>query len=150
MPYLERAAEREQFNWKASLALARLLAETGRHKDALRAFRNVLAIRADYPAALVGAGEALAKTNDATGAREMFSRALAVDPKCADAANQLGILSAEAGDLNGARDWFQQAISKRSRIIRAPSTIWACFTQKWGSPTIAIAAFRYGIKIAPG
>jgi Flp pilus assembly protein TadD len=148
VPYLERAAEREQFNWKASLALARLLAETGRHKDALRAFRNVLAIRADYPAALVGAGEALAKTNDATGAREMFSRALAVDPKCADAANQLGILSAEAGDLNGARDWFQQAISIERDHSGAINNLGVLYA-KMGKPDDAIAAFRYGIGIAP-
>jgi len=148
VPYLERAAEREQFNWKASLALARLLAETGRNEDALRAFKNVLSVRADYSPALVGAGEALAKSNDAAGAREMFNRALTVDPKCADAANQLGILSAEASDFNAARGWFQRAISIERDHSGAINNLGVLYA-KMGKPDDAIAAFRYGIGLAP-
>ena len=148
VPYLERAAEREQFNWKASMALGRLLAETGRQEDALRAFKNVLAVRADYPPALVGAGEALVKTNDAAGGREMFNRALSVDPKCADAANQLGILAAEASDFNVAREWFQRAISMERDNSGAINNLGVLYA-KMGKPDDAIAAFRYGIGIAP-
>jgi Flp pilus assembly protein TadD len=148
VPYLERAAKREQFNWKASLALARLLAETGRHREALAAFGNVLAVRADYPPALVGAGEALVKVNDPKAARDMFQKALAVDPKCADAANQLGILAAESSDFNGARDWFQRAIAMERDHAGAINNLGVLYA-KMGKPDDAIAAFRYGIEVAP-
>jgi tetratricopeptide (TPR) repeat protein len=148
VPYLERAAKREQLNWKASLALGRLLAETGRHQEALAAFRNVLAVRADYPPALVGAGEALAAMNKGATAREMFTRALAADPKCADAANQLGILAAESSDFKGAREWFERAISMERDHAGAINNLGVLYA-KMGKPDDAIAAFRYGIEVAP-
>jgi tetratricopeptide (TPR) repeat protein len=148
VPYLERAAKREQLNWKASLALARLLEETGRHQEALAAFKNVLAVRADYPPALVGAGEALVKVNDTSTARDMFQRAIAVDPKCADAANQLGILAAESSDFNGARDWFERAISIERDNAGAINNLGVLYA-KMGKLDDAIAAFRYGIEVAP-
>ncbi len=148
LPYLAETLRSRPDNWKALQAMARIQLELERNKDALSSFRQVLALKSDYPPALVGAGEAYAKLDDRANAQRMFQQALALDAKCADAMNQLGLLSAGANDLTGARKWFQQAMEAQPDHPGAINNL-AVLYAKLGQPNDAIAAFRYGIRTNP-
>ena len=148
LPYLAETLRTRPDNWKALQAMARIQLELGRHREALASFERVIAMRADYPPALVGAGEAYARQERKAEARQMFERAIAIDPKCADAMNQLGLLAAGADDLAGARRWFQQALEAQKDHPGAINNLGVLYA-KIGQPNDSIAAFRYGIQTNP-
>ena len=64
LPYLAETLRTRPENWKALQAMARIQLELGRNKDALASFQQVIAMKRDYPPALVGAGEVYAKQDD--------------------------------------------------------------------------------------
>jgi tetratricopeptide (TPR) repeat protein len=148
LPYLAETLRTRPNNWKALQAMARIQLELGRNKDALASFQQVIAIKSDYPPALVGAGEVYVKQDDRPNAQKMLQRALDIDPKCADAMNQFGLLAVNAYDVPGALRWFQQAIETEKDHPGAINNL-AVLYAKTGKPNDAIAAFRYGIKTNP-
>jgi tetratricopeptide (TPR) repeat protein len=148
LPYLAETLRARPDNWKALLAIARIQLELGRDKDALASFRQVIALKTDYPPAFVGAGESYARVGEADNARGMFEKAMALDPKCADAMNQLGLLSASANDLSAARGWFKKALAAEPDHPGAINNLGVLYA-KLGQPNDSIAAFRYGIQTNP-
>jgi len=148
LPYLAETLRAHPANWKALQAMARIQLGLDRNQDALTSFQQVIALKSDYPPALVGAGEVYLKQDDKASAQRMFQRALDLDPKCADAMNQLGLMAAGSNDLAGARRWFQQAIEAQQDHPGAINNLGVLYA-KMGQPNDAIAAFRYGIKLNP-
>jgi tetratricopeptide (TPR) repeat protein len=146
LPYLNETLRARPDNWKALVAMGRILQELDRPKQALETFRRVLAIRPGYSPVIVNAGESYLKLNDRTSARDMFNQALAADPQCAEAANQLGILAAEAGDPEAAKQWFERAIAARRDHTGAINNLGVLYA-KMGRKADSIAAFRYGIRV---
>ena len=112
-------------------------------------FERVIAIRPDYAAALMGAGETYEKLSDLPAAEKMLRRAADADSKNADAANQLGLVLARQDRAAEAKQWFERAMSIDPAHTGAINNLAVLFI-KLGRTTDAIAAFRYGIAKAPG
>ena len=109
----------------------------------------MIAIRPDYAAALMGAGETYEKLSDLPAAEKMLRRAADADSKNADAANQLGLVLARQDRAAEAKQWFERAMSIDPAHTGAINNLAVLFI-KLGRTTDAIAAFRYGIAKAPG
>lgn len=115
---------------------------------ALRHFEKALSLLPKMPSALVNAGQAKAALGDPAAAEALFRRALDVDPRDAAAANQMGELLARQRQDTEARHWFQQAIASRRDYAPAIGNLGELYRRN-GQPNDAVAAFRYGIEVAP-
>ena len=71
-----------------------------------------------------------------------------LDPRNGDAANGLGLLLAKQDHADEARKLFEQAISVRRDDSSAINNL-AVLYMNTGRTSDAIAAFRYGIQVAP-
>ena len=108
---------------------------------ALRAFEKAIAINPLMSSALVNAGQAnVALGNRPTGER-LYLRALDVNPKDAVAANLMG-------ELLGGREWFERAIEARHDYAPAINNLATAYAGN-GQSNDAVAALRYGIRVAP-
>jgi len=148
LPYLEETLRTRPDNWKALHAMARIHDELRREEEALRTYKRLLDVHANYAPALVEMGEVYLKLKDRSAAEEMFKRAISVDPGNADAMNQLGLMAADANDLERARGLFQRAISAHRDHSGAINNLGVLYA-KLGKTNDSIAAFRYGIQMVP-
>ena len=148
MPYLEETIRRSPDNWKVHLALGQLHYEAERWKPALKSYQRVLALRPDQPSALLAAGETYAKLGDFISAEAMLRKALMYDAGNADAANQLGLVLAQQSRNPEAKQLFERAIAITRDHSGAINNL-AVLYMKMGQPNDAIAAFQYGIEVAP-
>jgi len=114
----------------------------------LKAFEKALSILPDAPFALVSAGRAHGKLGHARAAEELLLRALQIEPRNAEAFNQLGILFTAQNRLEEARKYFEEAIAAQRDHTGAINNLGVLFMQ-FQKPEDAIAAFRYGIEVAP-
>ena len=72
LPYLNEELRRNNQNWKALNARAKILFDGGQHREALQSYREVLSIKSDYAPAFLGAGEAAMALGDLNEAERMF------------------------------------------------------------------------------
>ena len=71
-----------------------------------------------------------------------------IEPQNAEAANQLGLLFAAQNRLREAVKFFQQAVAAQRDHTGAINNLGVLYMQMQ-KPDDAIAAFRYGIQVAP-
>jgi Flp pilus assembly protein TadD len=120
-----------------------------KHREALRCFEKALAILPMSSYGLVGAGRAHARLGEGAAAEKFFRRALEVNPQDPEAANQLGLLLAAGNRRGEARQYFQQAIAAQRDHGGAINNLGVLYMEM-NQPDDAVAAFRYGIEVAPG
>ena len=93
-----------------------------------------------------GAGSRVARGDG--GGRKTVSPPAGADPRNGDAANGLGLLLAKQDRTDEARKLFELAISVRRDDASAINNLGVLYMNT-GQPNDAIAAFRYGIQVAP-
>jgi tetratricopeptide (TPR) repeat protein len=120
----------------------------GNIRSALPQFEKALTFRPDLTSAMVNAGQAHAALGDTAKAEALFRRVLELSPNDAAAANQLGELFARQRNDREAGRWFRQAITSRRDYAPAIGNLGALY-QRAGQTNDAIAAWRYGIGVAP-
>ena len=146
--HLEKSVELNPAAADAWINLGSLEAALENHAAALQDFDKALAIVPDSTFALVSAGREHGKLGHADRAQQMLHRALEIEPKNAEAANQLGLLLAAQNHLPEALQWFQQALAAQRDHTGAINNMGVLYMQMQKSND-AIAAFRYGIQVAP-
>ncbi len=98
----QAALEADPHNYRIMNNLAGAMLHLGMDDQALTVANRALAIKPDYPSALVNAGIALGKTGHDRSARELFSRALTLDPANRSALYSLALAQERAGLLDEA------------------------------------------------
>jgi tetratricopeptide (TPR) repeat protein len=121
---------------------------SGNLPAALRNYESAAELlpRSSYP--LVNAGGVAARLGDNQGAERLFLRAVQVDTKDADALNQLGQLAARERRYPEAKEWFQKALTARRDHSGAINNLGVLYMEM-GQANDAIAAFEYGMRVAP-
>jgi tetratricopeptide (TPR) repeat protein len=148
LPYVEEELRRNPQNWKAWNAVARIHFEAERYKEALDAYRRSLAIRPEYAATQLSAGEAALKLGEVELAEKLLRSALDDASASADAANQLGLLRVKQNKAAEAKQWFEKAIEARRDHSGAINNLGVLYMQL-GQANDAIAAFEFGIQQVP-
>ncbi len=85
-------------------------ADPAQWKDAIDAYRRVVAIDPSYAAAWNNLGLLLHRMGRYEEAREAYDTAVAQDPECAEAAYNLGSLAEDQGDVDGAIAHYRRAL----------------------------------------
>ena len=85
-------------------------ADPARWKDAIDAYRRVVAIDPTYAAAWNNLGLLLHRMGRYDEAREAYDTAVAQDPECAEAAYNLGSLAEDQGDVEAAIAHYRRAL----------------------------------------
>jgi tetratricopeptide (TPR) repeat protein len=147
--HLERALALNPESGEAWNTLGGLEMALQKHREALRCFEKALAILPMSSYGLVGAGRAHARLGEGAAAEKFFRRALEVNPQDPEAANQLGLLLAAGNRRGEARQYFQQAIAAQRDHGGAINNLGVLYMEM-NQPDDAVAAFRYGIEVAPG
>jgi Tfp pilus assembly protein PilF len=96
----QAALEADPHNYRIMNNLAGAMLHLGMDDQALTVANRALAIKPDYPSALVNAGIALGKTGHDRSAREQFNRALTLDPANRSALYSLALSQERAGLLD--------------------------------------------------
>ncbi len=97
-------------NWRVESALGNVLANAGRHAEALAHFETSLRIRPDDPGAHYGLGLALYGIGRPDDAVVEYREALRLDPTHWRAHNNLGTYLVAHGDLEAALYHFSEAV----------------------------------------
>jgi predicted O-linked N-acetylglucosamine transferase (SPINDLY family) len=146
----EKPANDPQANPLAETAYANAnaLRRAGRMGEAIAAYRQALAIKPDYPAALVNLASALHLSGELDEAVALNLRALALRPDHVGTHNNLGLVLQDRGELD-------QAISHISRAVALAPDV-ADFRNNLGLALKAvnqldgaIAAFHEAIRLNP-
>ena len=148
LPYLERVIERTPDNARVLVLIGQIRLETSDIAGAEQAFTRALAADPKSVNALIGLGDVAVQRDHAAQASSQYERALAIDPHAGEAANALGLLVAKQGDAGRARQYFEQAIASRRDYAEAINNLAVLYSQQ-GKMNDAIAAWTYGIKVAP-
>jgi tetratricopeptide (TPR) repeat protein len=85
-------------------------ADPAQWKDAIDAYRRVVAIDPSYAAAWNNLGLLLHRMGRYDEAREAYDTAVAQDPQCAEAAYNLGSLAEDQGDVEAAVAHYRRAL----------------------------------------
>jgi tetratricopeptide (TPR) repeat protein len=85
-------------------------ADPAQWKDAIDAYRRVVAIDPSYAAAWNNLGLLLHRMGRYDEAREAYDTAVAQDPECAEAAYNLGSLAEDQGDVEAAVAHYRRAL----------------------------------------
>jgi tetratricopeptide (TPR) repeat protein len=127
--------------------LGRLESAMEQYGAALQDFERALALDPKSSFALLSLGRTHAALGDDAAAEQLFRRALE-GASGADAATQLGLLLVRENRLDEARVSFQKAVTLQRDHVWAINNLGVLYMQmrKVGD---AVAAFRYGIEVAP-
>jgi len=146
--HLEKATELNPASFDGWINLGSLEAALEDHTAALRDFEKALVLVPDSAFAMVSAGREHGKLGHSETAQQMLRRALEIEPRNAEAANQLGLLLASKNSLPEALEWFQKALAAQRDHTGAINNLGVLYMQMQQAND-AIAAFRYGIQVAP-
>jgi len=98
-------------NVEAASALGRVLAQQGKHDEALGVFRRVLTDNTDRAEVHLGMGNIYVMQGRIDEARSAYGEALRIKPDYTAARSNLGDLAMKAGDIEGAIRHYEQALS---------------------------------------
>jgi tetratricopeptide (TPR) repeat protein len=147
LPYLNETLRRSPDNAMALLAVSQVYLETGRQLEARQLLERALALRPDSAEGWNNLGGVEMAAGDTRAALRAYEKALAIRPKMTHALLNAAEAYAQ-GRGNEARDWFQRAIAVRRDFSGAINNLGVLYMQI-EQPNDAIAAFQYGVEVAP-
>jgi Flp pilus assembly protein TadD len=148
LPYLNKVLEHEPDNARVLVLAGQIHLQTEQFDLAETYFARALQVNSSSVGALLGLGGVAAAKKQETEATSFYERALKVEPKSPEAANGLGLAKATQGQLDLARQYFERAIAGRRNYAEAINNLGVLFARQ-GKVNDAIAAWRYGIQVAP-
>ena len=120
----------------------------GRNQEATTFLRQALAIKPDFPDALVSLGVVLKKQGNLNAAVASYRKALDLKPNSPETLNNLGIALREQGDLEAAIDAYQKALAIKPDFTDALWNLGNAFKNQ-GKMEAAIASYRKTLAIKP-
>ena len=148
LPYLDRVLEQTPDNARVWTLVGQIQLELDRLDEADRAFNKAASLDPASVTAWIGLGDLSAKRDRQSEAAAYYRKAIALDAQSAEAANGLGLASAKQGNFAAAQQSFERAISIRRNYAEAVNNLAVLFAQQ-GKMNDAIAAWQYGIQVAP-
>jgi tetratricopeptide (TPR) repeat protein len=148
LPYLSKVLEHDPENARVLVLAGQIYLQTEQTDQAETYFSRALKVNAASLGALLGLGGVAAARKQPAQAASFYEGALNVDPQSAEAANGLGLALATQGQLDQARRYFERAIASLKNYSEAINNLAVLFAQQ-GKTNDAIAAWRYGIQVAP-
>ena len=131
----------------AWIYLGRLESGVKQYRAAIVDFEKALALDPKSSFALLSLGQTHAALGDDAAAEPYFRRAME-GASGADAATQLGLLQVRANRLEEARVSFQKAVTLQRDHVWAINNLGVLYMQMHQVDD-AVAAFRYGMEVAP-
>jgi tetratricopeptide (TPR) repeat protein len=138
---LKRQPDPETFN-DLGITLARL----GRHREAADAYREAIALKADFPDAHNNLGNALRNLGKLDGAIAEFREALRLRPRYPEAFNNAGIALKYKGKLDEAIASYQEALRLRPAYAEAHNNLGIALASR-GKHDAAVISFRQAIRL---
>lgn len=148
LPYLKRVLDQNPANARVLVLVGQVHLESDHLDAAADAFRRAIQSDPASANAWIGLGDVAARTGHDSDAQAHYSKALDIDPQSAEAANALGLVLAKGGQLAKAQSYFEQAIAQQRDYADAINNL-AVLYSKEGKMNDAIAAWTYGIQVAP-
>lgn len=108
LKHYQAALDADPQNYRIMNNVASTMLNLGLNKQALVAANQALALKPDYPSALVNAGIALGRTGSESAARSMFNKALSLDLTNRSAMYSLAVLQERAGLLDDAMQLYRR------------------------------------------
>jgi len=149
LPYLKRVLQQTPENARVLVLVGQIYLEQDKAAEASAAFNKAAQLDPTAANAWIGLGDVAAKQGNNTEAAAHYSKALAADPDSPEAANGLGLALAKSDQFAKAQRYFEQAIAERRDYAEAINNLAVLFSHqgKWND---AMAAWTYGIQVAPG
>ena len=146
--HLERAVALNPKSSGAWSDLGGVEMSNGNYSAALVDLQKSLSIKPDESSALINCGLVYVKVGNSKAAENLFRRAVDLDATDVEATGQLGSLLASQGRFDEARKYLQQAIATKRDDDFAINNLGVLYMQTRRLDD-AIAAFRYGLQVAP-
>lgn len=137
-------------HWLPALLLGEELHRTGRHAEAVAAFRQSIAARPASIQARGNLGACLLELGDGDAAERAFAEQRALDPRSAEAVSGLATVALARGDVPVARAGFQQALTIDPTNTPARRGLALIAETVDGDPAAALRWCREIDAIAPG
>jgi tetratricopeptide (TPR) repeat protein len=131
----------------AAYHLGNLFSMRGNLEEAVKAYRQAVALQADQ-AAYNNLGNALFMLGRVQEAEEAYLKALAINPELAQAHNNVGLIWLRGNLLDKAHSAFQRALTHAPGYAEAQNNLGIAL-QKMERIDEAVAAFRRAITLAP-
>jgi tetratricopeptide (TPR) repeat protein len=132
----------------ARLRHAVKLHQAGRLQEAIKAYRQILAVDPESVQARTYCGAALLDRQRTDEAARMLQMAVMMDPKNVDALCYLGNAQQETGQLAAAEKSYRRALDIRPDFARAHNNL-GVLLKKLGREGDAAASFRRAVEIEP-
>jgi tetratricopeptide (TPR) repeat protein len=117
-------------------------------REALENYERALSLKPDLLYTLLNAGRCADKLSLASKSEAFYRQAMQADPQSPEAANGLGLALAKQGQPQAASQLFQKAITLKRDYADAINNLGVLYVQET-KINDAIAAFEYGIRVAP-
>jgi protein O-GlcNAc transferase len=128
--------------------LGNMLRDSGARDEAVHAYRNAIALKADYAEAYSNLGNVLRESGDAKGALEQCARALELHPGYAQAYNNLANALKDLGELEAAALSYGKAIAANPGFVEAHLNL-GHVRKAQGNFDAAVASYRSAVALAP-
>lgn len=124
-------------------------AEKGQMTDAIRWFREAVAINESYAPAWYNLGVALMNTGDMDGALQAFGMAIHIEPAYADARNNAAVILAQAGYWAEAQEQLEEVLRIRPDSAIAHNNLGELLAAR-GQAAAAREHFEKALALEPG
>lgn len=141
-------ASRKARESAARLRHALKLHQAGRLQEAIKAYRQILAVDPGSVQARTYCGAALLDRQRANEAAQLLQTAVSMDPKNVDALCYLGNAQHETGRLAAAEKSYRRALAIRPDFARAHNNL-GVLLEKLGREGDAAASFRQAVEFEP-
>ena len=149
--HFERAARLAPDHRPAQLGLARALAQSGNHQDAIAFYERAIEMDPQDRKARVQLARSLARTGKSARAAELLEEVVTVDPAATTARLDLARIRTRLGDHQSALRHFEAALTLElqpgQRFIALFSA--ASLRQQRGDHAAAIPLYRAALDLAP-
>jgi len=125
--------------------LGLLLAQTGRHQQAIESLQRATLIDPEWAECLNHLGLVQLQLGKLDAAAATFARVIELEPQFPDAHNSLGVVRKHRGELSAAIDCYRRAIALRPRFPEALNNLGVAL-QETGALNEAVDVFREAVR----
>ena len=145
----EQAVQADLADASVYANLAALLQIAGRNGDSIPLLERAIALKPDYPEALLNLGNALQSADRSEEAITAFRQAIALNPTLPEAHTGLGVVLQAGGQLDEAIGHHREALALRPAYPAAWSNLGVALRTRGDCRQEAIAAFREALRLQP-